>query len=330
MRDAANGLADAVGRAATGLVEAVGGAAPGWLALAVALHLANQLARGRGWCAVIEMARGDGPRLRRRDGVAAWVAGAGMGGVVSARGGDAVRVVLIRQRLPDAGYALLAGTLVAESAGETAIGLGLVALLVASGLGPGPAMDDPALAWIVPGALAAVTAVALLRSRWGAFQRLLEGVARGCAALREPRAYARNVLPWQLASRLLRAASLVCFLVGFGLPATPEAVALVMLAQGGGRAVPFAPASVAATVAILALGLPSATGVGVGAGTVAAFVVGMSTTLTLVGVLLATGIAARMVGLRPRSRRSLLAAAARARPGAPAPAVSAATSSSDP
>jgi Lysylphosphatidylglycerol synthase TM region len=330
MRDAANGLADALERAATGLAEAVGGAAPGWLGLAVGLHLANQVARGRGWCAVVDMARTGGPRLRRRDAVAAWVAGAGMGGVVSARGGDAVRIVLLRQRLPDTGYSLLAGTLVAEAAGETAIGLGAVALLVVSGMGPAPAVDDPAFAWIVLGTLVAVTTAAFLRSRWSGLRRLIEGVARGCAALREPRAYARGVLPWQLTSRMLRAASLVCFLVSFGLPATPEAVALVMLAQGGGRALPLAPASVAATVAILAIGLPSATGAAVGPGAVAAFVVGMSTTLTLVGVLLAAGIAARMIGLRRRSRRSLLVAAARARPAAAAPAVSAATSSSDP
>src|ERR687893_1238527 len=106
MSDAAGALEHAF----AGLVDAVAGVAPGWLVLGVVLHLANQVARGRGWYAVIRTAGAD---LRRRDAIAAWVAGAGAGGVVSARGGDAVRVLLMRRRLPDAGCPMLAGTLVA-------------------------------------------------------------------------------------------------------------------------------------------------------------------------------------------------------------------------
>jgi len=299
MHHVAEGLADLLEGAPAGVVETVGRAGPGWLALAVALHVANQVARGRGWYAIVGIARRADPALRRRDAVAAWVAGAGMSGVLSARGGDAVRLVLLRQRLPDAGYPLLAGTLLAEAVGDTAIGLGLVVLLLASGLGPGPTVDDPALAWIVLGALVGLAAAGKLRSRWSGLGRLVAGFARGCSALREPGAYARTVLPWQLTSRLLRAASLTCFLLAFSLPATPAAVALVMLAQGGGRLLPLAPASVAATVAVLAAGFPSASGVDVGAGALAGFVVGMSTTLTLVGVLLAAGIAVCLVGARP-------------------------------
>lgn len=268
-------------------------AAIGWLALAVLLHVANQVARGRGWWAVVEMARSGGPPLRRRDAVAAWVAGAGMGGVLSARGGDAVRLVLLRQRTPDAGYPLLTGTLVAEATGETAISVALVALLVATGLAPSLPAGDPSMARMVPALLAGIAVIALLRSRSGALRRLTAGVGRGCSALREPRAYLRAVVPWQLASRALRAASLTCFLVAFGLPASLAAVALVMLAQAGGRLVPLAPASVAATVAILVTALPGATGAHVDTTAVAAFVVGMSSVLTAVGVALAAAIAAR-------------------------------------
>ncbi len=86
-------LAAAIERAIEGLVDAVAGVAPGWLILGVALHLANQVARGRGWYAVVCKASPEDEAPRRRDVVAAWVAGAGAGGVVSARGGDAVRVL---------------------------------------------------------------------------------------------------------------------------------------------------------------------------------------------------------------------------------------------
>jgi uncharacterized membrane protein YbhN (UPF0104 family) len=299
MGDAAHGTAEALESAAAGLWEAVGGAAPGWLVLAVVLHLANQLARGRGWFAILGTAGCGEPRLRRRDAVAAWVAGAGMGGVLSARGGDAVRLVLIRRRLPDAGYPLLGGTLVAEAAGESALGLILVALVVAGGLGGGMSPEGGMLVWVALAALVAVPVGAVLRSRFRPVRRLLAGVRQGCAAVGQPRVYARTVLPWQLASRLLRAASLLCFLLAFHLPATLAAIGLVMVAQGGGRILPLAPASLAASVAVLAAGFPAATGADVGVGALAGFLVGMSTLLTMAGVLLAIPIAISMIGAGP-------------------------------
>jgi uncharacterized membrane protein YbhN (UPF0104 family) len=271
-------------------------AALGWLALGVVLHLANQVARGRGWCSTIRLASPDGPPCRARDAVAAWVAGAGMGGILSARGGDAVRLLLLRRRLPGEGYPLLAGTLVAEAAGEAALGAVFLALLLAGGLHATPALGAPAAVWIAPAAIAAVAGLLLLRSRSRVLRRVTAGIARGCSALRSPRAYVRAVTPWQLASRLLRAASLACFLAAFGLPATAAAVGFVMVAQGGGRLLPFAPASVAATVAVLAAGFPAITGAHAGAATLAAFVVGMGTLLTAAGVALAAGIAVWMCG----------------------------------
>jgi|Tabmets5t2r1_1033131.scaffolds.fasta_scaffold25039_2 uncharacterized membrane protein YbhN (UPF0104 family) len=299
MGDAAHGTAEALESAAAGLWEAVGGAAPGWLVLAVILHLGNQVARGRGWFVILGMAGCGEPRLRARDAIAAWVAGAGMGGVLSARGGDAVRLVLVRRRLPDAGYPVLGGTLVAEAVGESALGLTLVALVVAGGLGAGMSPEAGMLVWVALAALVAVPAAAVLRSRFRPVRRLLAGVRQGCAAVGKPRAFACTVLPWQLASRLLRAASLLCFLLAFHLPATLAAIALVMVAQGGGRVLPLAPASLAASVAVLAAGFPAATGADVGVGALAGFLVGMSTLLTLVGVLLAIPIAISMIGVGP-------------------------------
>src|SRR3954447_3328607 len=119
----------------------VSDAAVGWLALGVLMHLANQLARGRGWFAILRRACAD-PALRPRDAIGAWIAGAGAGGVVSARGGDAVRVLLLGRRMPGCGTrALLTGALVAEAAGETLVGLGLLALALGIGVGPDVSPD---------------------------------------------------------------------------------------------------------------------------------------------------------------------------------------------
>ena len=78
-----------------------------------------------------------------------------------------------------------------------------------------------------------------------------------------PRTYARNVLPWQLLSRVLRLASLGCLLAAFHLPATLAAVLLVTFAQCSGRLVPFSPASVGTGAAILAACFEPVTGTSV-------------------------------------------------------------------
>lgn len=325
MREAASDLAAGLERAATEVGEAVAGVSPGWLALGVILHLGNQVVRGRGWYAIVRAAStgterpgpttpasgirsatasrsaaasGTPSQLRARDAIAAWVAGAGAGGVLSARGGDAVRVLLLSRRTRGTGCPVLAGTLVAEGVGEAA--LGIVLLLLAIAVGAGPALSAPgwdALPWMT-GAAALLAGAGIVTWRWPPLRAIVTGVGRGCVALRAPREYARSVLPWQAASRLLRAVALACFLVAFGLPATPAAIILVMLAQAGGRLVPLAPVSAGASAAVLAASYGPLTGASVSAGQVAAFLVGTSAVLTAVGAVLAVAIALRATDLR--------------------------------
>jgi Lysylphosphatidylglycerol synthase TM region len=308
MWDAAVELAAAVERALTALGEALAGVAPAWLVLGVALHLANQVLRGRGWLAIVRAALPAGTRAPgAADTVAAWVAGAGAGGVASARGGDAVRVLLLSRSVPRAGCPLLAGTLVAEGAGELAAGAALLAIALAAGVGPelnAPAAGGPALALA-----AALLLVGLAALRLPRLRRLFARAAHGCAPLRAPGAYARTVLPWQLASRACRLLALGCFLAAFGLPVSPAAVLLVAFAQGSARLVPFAPASVGAGVAMLAATFASVTGSSVPAGDLAAFFVGTSTVLTLAGAALALTICWRT--LRPAALVATLRAARR-------------------
>ena len=292
MWDAAVELAAALERALASFAETVAGAELGWLVLGVVLHLANQVARGRGWCTLVRTAgRCD---LRRRDAIAAWVAGAGAGGLASARAGDAVRVLLLRRRV-DVGCPVLAGTLVAEGAGELAVGATLLALGLALGLAPLPGVPD--LIWIVPAVLG-VLAIAAVMARIPRLRAVAAGVGCGCAPLREPGAYARGVLPWQLVSRACRLGALACFLAAFGLPATPAAVLLVVGAQTGGRIVPFAPASVGAGAAMLAAAFEPVTGAAQPAGQVAAFFLGTSAVLTVVGTAISLAICLRTVSWR--------------------------------
>src|SRR5262245_40058620 len=211
MWDAAVELAAALERALASFMDAIAGASPGWLVLGVVLHLANQVARGRGWCTLLRAASGED--VRRRDAVAAWVAGAGAGGLASARAGDAVRVMLLRRRVPDC--PMLAGTIVAEGAGELLVGAALLAVAVSAGLGP--EFGAPSVVWVVP-ALIAVSLLAVAVARTARLRAIACGVGRGCAPLKQPGAYARGVLPWQIVSRVCRLGALACFLAAFGLP----------------------------------------------------------------------------------------------------------------
>jgi hypothetical protein len=292
MWDAAVELAAALEDVLASFVETVAGAESGWLVLGVVLHLGNQVARGRGWCTLVRSA--GCCDLRRRDAIAAWVAGAGAGGLASARAGDAVRVLLLRRRV-DAGCPELAGTLVAEGAGELAIGAVLLALALALGLAPLPGAPD--LIWLAP-ALLGVLLIAVVVTRIPRLRAVCTGVGHGCAPLRRPGAYARGVLPWQLASRVLRLGALACFLAAFALPATPAAVLLVVGAQTGGRLLPFAPASVGAGAAMLAAAFAPVTGAAVPAGQIAAFFLGTSAVLTVVGTAISLTICLRAVSWR--------------------------------
>jgi hypothetical protein len=246
--------------------------------------------RGRGWCALVRSASGFAPR--RRDAIAAWVAGAGAGGLVSARGGDAVRVLLLRRRMPEAGCPLLAGTLVAEGVGEIAVGALLLAIALAVGVGPQLGASSATVVAVAATAAVLLALLVLVR-RVPRLRRIATGVGSGCAPLRAPGAYARDVLPWQLGSRLCRLAALACFLAAFGLPVSIAAVLLVAFAQGGARMIPFAPASVGASVALLAASFGPVTGSAASPERLAAFFVGTSTVLTVVGTALALVICLR-------------------------------------
>jgi Lysylphosphatidylglycerol synthase TM region len=289
----------ALGEVIETLSRTVTDAALGWLALGVLLHVGNQIVRGRGWFAIMRRACPD-PALRRRDAIGAWMAGAGAGGVVSVRGGDAVRVLLLGRRLPDTRASVVAGTLVAEAAGDALIGIAAVMLAVALGAAPAIGLPDTEIALVAAAALLAVGLAVRIGMRSPAraprLRSIASGVVRGCEPLTQPGTFARYVLPWQVASRLFRGAAIFCFLAAFHLPVGMAAVLLVMLAQSGGRLLPLAPFSGAAAVAILTTGFAPATGTAVGAGEVAAFMIGMSTVLTIAGALLAVAIICASAG----------------------------------
>jgi hypothetical protein len=293
-------------------VDAVAGAHTGLLVAAVALHVSAQVCRGLAWHGVLSA---PWPGVRRRR-VCAWhVCGAGLGGVLSARGGDAVRVALARRDLDGATCPALAGSLAAEGLFETAFGA--ILTLVALRLGVGTIELPPAP--VIAAVAAGVPLAGIVAARCRRVRRIAAEVGRGVAVLGRPRWWARRVLPWQVAARLLRLGAAACFLLAFDLPAAPAVVLAACAAQGSGSALPLPGAGPATVAAGLLVALPVAAAHPIDAGAVGALAIVWPAVLTGVGVTLSTVLLAALSGAR--TPRALLrdARALRARP-APAPA----------
>jgi hypothetical protein len=284
-----------VASVAHGLADSVSDAHVGWLVAAVALHVAGQLSRGFAWGGVLSAAWRD---VSPRRACAWYVCGAGLTGVLSARGGDAVRMGLAKRELPEATWPALAGTLAAEGSFELASGVALALGALGVGVG-GLHVPSP---WVIGAVLAAATAVALLAIRSPRLRRVTREVGRGMAALRKPRHFACRVLPWQVGGRLLRLASLGCFLYAFGLPAGPVVVIAATVVQGSGRWLPIPGAGTAAAAAALLATLPIAAGHPVDAAAVGALAIAQPAVLTLIGVTVSLVLLTALLGVRtPRA-----------------------------
>jgi hypothetical protein len=281
--------------AAEGLAGAVADAHVGWLLAAVLLHVGGQLTRGFAWGGVLAAAW---PGVSRRRACAWHICGAGLTGVLSARGGDVVRIGLAKRELEGASWPALGGTLAAEGSFELVSGV--VLALAAVGVGAG-GLHAPSPTLVGVAGVAALTLLIVAR-RSPAVRRVLNEIWRGLAALREPHRFVRQVLPWQIAGRLLRLASLGCFLHAFGLPAGFAVIVVASVTQGSGRMLPIPGAGTAAAAAALLAVMPVAAGHPVDASAVGALAITQPALLTLVGISVSLVLLTGLLGVRtPRA-----------------------------
>ena len=225
--------------------------------------------RQRGWLTILRAAHPHATSLRLRDVQTAYFAGAGLNGVLPARGGDVVKLALLHRRIPDSSYATLAATFVPETLFETLCGAALVIWALSLGLLPGPGSPSE-LPSLDVSTLVAHPSVAAIgadscSSRWF-FRRLfgarargfLRRAARGLAHLRSPRRFLTGVASWQALGRL------ICF----GLARRPDGGLWAAghardrdvcdgRAGRGTRVIPIAPASSGVKLLLLSYGLSS-------------------------------------------------------------------------
>jgi hypothetical protein len=218
----------------------------------VALTVVGGVVRIRAWHAsVSEVA----PGIRYRDVVVSHLGGVGFNGLVPAHGGDAVKLALVKRRVPEAPFGQLLGSLAPPAAVEALVTAMLLAWAVGTGVLGAPSAGQIPLPLV--GAAAAVAA-GLLWVLARKAPRLLRDVRAGMAALRRPGELVRSIVPWVLAARVIRLMAIACFLAAVGLPATLTGVLVVMAIQGGVGSSGAASAPV--RIAVLTASLPAAIG----------------------------------------------------------------------
>jgi hypothetical protein len=193
--------------------------------------------------------------VRYRDVVVAHLGGAGFNGLIAPHAGDAVKLALLKRRVPEAGFGRLLGSLGPPAAVEALITALLLAWALATGVLGAPSPGQIPLPLV--GAAAALAAGALWILARKA-PRLLRDVRAGMAALRKPGELARAIAPWVVLARCFRLAAIACFLAAVGLPVTATALLVVMAIQGGVGS--SGAASAAMRIAVLAASLPAALG----------------------------------------------------------------------
>jgi uncharacterized membrane protein YbhN (UPF0104 family) len=222
------------------------------LAIACALQVTRLVVRTRAWRNIIAAAYPD-TEVRWRHVIGSYLGGVGLNAITPARGGDVLKLYLLKHRVEGSTYPTLAATLVVETLFDAAVGLAL--LLWAVHLGVLPSLDAlpdlPAIDWswplrhprvaelvtLVLGIALGVLLVIATR-RIQAFWRR---VAQGFAILHRPANYVRRVVGWQALSWGLRLATVYYMLRAFHVPASIHNALLVQIAQSLSTLLPITP-----------------------------------------------------------------------------------------
>jgi uncharacterized membrane protein YbhN (UPF0104 family) len=242
-------------RHADAVLTAVGSVDLHLVAVAVAFQLANLVLRS---LALRNVLRAAYPRTRvPLLGVgSAYAAGVAANAVTPARGGELVKVALLRTLLPGSAVATIAGASATLAVFDGVLGVALLAVVATTGAVPGTGIVPPLPGvWILVGLAAAALLAAVAFSRGRAvIGRLRRQVIAGGAILRTPRRYLTHVAAVQLAAWGCRIGVVYALLCAFDLPAGLATAALVVVVGGLATVVPATPGGLG-TQQLLLVGL---------------------------------------------------------------------------
>jgi len=193
----------------------------------------------------------------------AFSAGVAVGTVVPAHGGDAVRIVMVKRRVPDSTYTTITSTILVRAPFDTLMALGFFLFLLQQGVLPGrsllphrPAFDfswffgHPKEAIIIVCTIVLVL-TALLLWAWVAISEFKQRVRQGINGLLDWRFYLRRIFPWQLSDWVLRIAIVYFALQAFRMPATVHNSLLAQATSNLSTLLPISPSGIGTEQALL-------------------------------------------------------------------------------
>jgi glycosyltransferase 2 family protein len=272
-----------------------------WLPFAIALgfQLLRLLVRAPAWRNIVRAAY---PELRVpwRAIVGGYLAGVGVNAIVPARGGDVLKLYLVKHRVEGITYPTLASTLIVETLFDSIVAGGILAWALVIGVLPSldvlPHLPQVDWSWplrhkkeaaVIGGVWLAVLILFLLI----AVRRVREFKARvrqGFAILGDLGRFVRQVVTWQALSWAFRFASVYFFLQAFNVAATLHNALLVLVVQSLSTLFPFTPGGVGTQQGLLVYVFERA-GTGIAGALLLSFSVGMYLATTILNAVVGFG-----------------------------------------
>src|SRR3954470_4089981 len=225
-----------------------------WAALGLALlcHVVKLLFRARAWQNIISASYPDN-KLKFRSAAGAYIAGVGVNSIAPARGGDLVKLYLVRHRVEESTYPTLASTLVVETIFDFFVAGALMIWALSIGVVPTHQVYSriPTVDWkfvlrhqhesLFVLAILFVAGIILFFWARRRVEDFWDRIKLGFAILRDGRAFALGVLVPQAVSWLFRIASFFFFLEAFGGHASIHNALLAMVVDSLATLFPATP-----------------------------------------------------------------------------------------
>jgi len=285
----------------------------GALALGLAFFGAYLSIRARAYFHVLRAAYPD-ERIAFRRIWGAYIAAYGFNNVIPARGGDVIKLFLVKNSIPGSTYSAVGASMAVELVFDAVMGVFILAFAFSQGVFPKPpdfarlnAFDLSFLAahprftlfLLTVLAVLGLVGFALLSRRVRAFWAR---VRQGVTILRDRRRYLREVFAVQFAGWLCRFAAFWFLLDAFNIGGSVRNVLLVLGVNAVAAAVPFTPGGAGVQQAFLVQVFAGTAA----ASTVAAYSVGQQ--IAIAAFCLSLGFVALVTIFRFRSFRDVIAA----------------------
>jgi uncharacterized membrane protein YbhN (UPF0104 family) len=273
------------------------------LGLAILCHLGRIAARSRAWRNVIAAAYPD-KDVKWRHVFGGYAAGIGANALLPGRGGDLLRLYIVKHRVDGSTYPTLASSMLADGIVDLVFASLIIIWALASGILPGrdvlpvlPGSDwlwvfhNPRQFLVIFGFVLAI-ALVVLGLTFPRITAFWARVRQGLTILRTPRRYLREVALWNAADWVLRVVSIFFFLRAFELPATLYNALVYQVAGSLSTALPLTPGGIGTEQALLVYLFGDVAA----SSKILAFSVGVKLVTITVNVILGTAAVALMLG----------------------------------